>query len=86
VDLRAYKDFLIGGTRLSIFLRVFNLFDFRNEVNVYDDSGTANFTIEEFLRQQQGNPALVNTLNEFYRDPTFYSEPRRVEIGASFFF
>ncbi len=87
VDLRAYKDFSFGGSlRLSLFLRVINLFDIRNEVDVYDDSGTANFTIDEFLREQQGNPPLVNTLDEFYRDPTFYSEPRRVEIGASFFF
>jgi outer membrane receptor for ferrienterochelin and colicin len=86
VDLRAYKDFLIGATRLSIFLRVFNLFDLRNEVNVYNDSGTANFTNEEFERELQGAPPLVNSLSEFYRDPTYYSEPRRVEIGASFFF
>ena len=87
MDLRAYKDFTFGGAfRLSLFLRVFNLFDIRNEVNVYNDSGTADFTIDEFLRRQQGSPPIVNTLDEFYRNPTFYSQPRRVEIGASFFF
>jgi hypothetical protein len=87
IDLRAYKDISFGGDlRLSLFLRVFNLFDIRNEVNVYNDSGTADFTIDEFLRRQQGSPVLVNTLDEFYRNPTFYSEPRRVELGASFFF
>lgn len=87
LDLRAYKDFSFGsGLRLSFFLRVFNLFDIRNEVNVYNDSGTADFTIDEFLRRQQGSPALVNSLDEFYRNPTFYSEPRRIEFGASFYF
>ncbi|MCK5703616.1 MAG: hypothetical protein KAI29_20805, partial [Cyclobacteriaceae bacterium] len=86
LDLRAYKDFLIGDLRLSLFLRVFNILDIRNEENVYDDSGTANFTNEEFTARQLGNPEIVNSIDEFYRDPTFYSEPRRIEIGASFFF
>ena len=86
LDLRAYKDFLIGDLRLSLFLRVFNLLDIRNEENVYGDSGTANFTIDEFQARQLGNPEIVNSISEYYRDPTYYSEPRRVEIGASFFF
>ena len=86
LDLRAYKDFIIGDLRLSLFLRVFNLLDIRNEENVYGDSGTANFTIDEFQARQLGNPEIVNSISEYYRDPTYYSEPRRVEIGASFFF
>jgi outer membrane receptor protein involved in Fe transport len=88
VDLRAYKDFIIGEDfRLSLFARVYNLFDIRNEVNVYNDSGTADFTIDEFSKRNDDNPdELVNTLDEYYRNPTFYSEPRRVEVGATFFF
>ncbi|MCU0343866.1 MAG: TonB-dependent receptor [Ignavibacterium sp.] len=88
VDLRAYKDFIIAENfRLSLFARVYNLFDIRNEVNVYNDSGTADFTIDEFSKRNDDNPdELVNTLDEYYRNPTFYSEPRRVEIGATFFF
>jgi hypothetical protein len=87
LDLRAYKDFYFGDFRVSLFTRVFNLFDIRNELNVYTDTGTADFTIEEFQRRTDDNPnKLVNTLDEFYRNPTFYSEPRRVEVGASIFF
>ena len=87
VDMRAYKDFVFGDFRLSLFARVYNLFDIKNEVNVYNDSGTAEFTINEFLRRNDDNPdKLVNTLDEYYRDPSFYSEPRRVEIGATIFF
>lgn len=87
VDMRAYKDFVFGDFRLSLFARIYNLFDIRNEVNVYNDSGTADFTIDEFLRRNDDNPdKLVNTLDEFYRNPTFYSEPRRVEVGATIFF
>lgn len=86
VDFRAYKDFMFGDIKVSLFARVFNLFDIKNEVNVYGDSGSADFTLEEFLRRQQNLPALVNTLDEFYRNPTNYSEPRRIELGASLFF
>ncbi len=87
VDLRVYKDFFIGNYRISVFSRVYNVFDFRNQLNVYNDSGTADFTIEEFLRKNDQNPnRLVNSLDEFYRNPTFYSEPRRVEIGTTIFF
>lgn len=87
MDLRAWKDFMIGEVRLGIFARVFNLFDIRNEVNVYNDSGTADYTIDEFLRRNDSNPdQLVNSLTEYYRNPTFYSEPRRIEFGASIFF
>lgn len=86
VDLRAYKDIKFGAFKVSLFARVYNLFDIHNQVNVYNDSGTADFTIDEFLRRQQGNPEIVNTLDEYYRNPTFYSEPRRIEVGATLFF
>jgi hypothetical protein len=87
VDMRAYKDFLLGDFRLSLFARVYNLFDISNENNVYNDSGTADFTEAEFNRRTDDYPdTFVNSLDEYYRNPTFYSEPRRIEIGASFFF
>jgi hypothetical protein len=86
VDLKAYKDFLLGEMRLSIFARINNLFDIKNQLNVYNDSGTADFTLDEYLRKRQGLPAIVNTVDEYYTNPTFYSEPRRIELGASIFF
>lgn len=86
VDLRAYKDFTFGPIRLSLFTRLYNLFDISNEVNVYNDSGTAEFSEEEYARRREGNPEIVNTFDEYYRNPTFYSEPRRIEVGATLFF
>ena len=83
IDLKAHKSIIISQYRVTLFARIFNLFDVKNEVNVYTDSGTANFTLEEYLRQQQNLPALVNTLNEYYRIPYFYSQPRRIELGFS---
>ncbi|MBL1212469.1 MAG: TonB-dependent receptor [Ignavibacteriae bacterium] len=84
VDLRAYYEVEIFESRLNFFARIQNLFDIRNEVNVYNDSGTADFTLAEQLRRTEGQLELVNSINEFYRNPTFYSEPRRVEVGVTF--
>ncbi len=86
VDLRVYKDIEISSTVLSFFVRVFNLFDFNNPVNVYTDSGDPFFTFAK-LEAQRINPVLYsNSLNELYTDPTYFSEPRRVELGLAFNF
>ena len=87
VDLKAYKDFMIGTSKLSLFLRVYNLFDIKNMTNVYNDSGTADFTYAEYLALHNGNPTkLVNTVQQYYSNPSYYSEPRRIEVGATYFF
>ena len=87
IDLRAYKDFMIGKDKLSFFLRVYNLLDIKNQTNVYNDSGTADFTYAEYLAKTNGNPTrIVNSVDEYYNNPSYYSEPRRIEVGATFFF
>jgi len=83
MDARAHKDITFGNTQLRLFARIYNLFDIANELQVYNDSGTADFTLAEHLRRQQDLPEIVNSLDRYYRNPTFYSEPRRVEIGLS---
>lgn len=86
VDLRAYKEFVFDNIRLNLFARVNNLFDVLNQLNVYYDTGSANSTEKEYQYRQLNLPELVNTLDEFYRDPSYYSEPRRIEIGCSVYF
>ncbi len=87
IDLRAYKDFIFGKHRLSIFLRVYNLLDTKNQVNVYNDSGVADFTIAEYQALHNGNPTnLVNSVQDYYNNPSYYSEPRRIEFGTTFYF
>ncbi len=86
VDLRAYKDFTLGSYRVSMFARVYNILDALNQLNVYNDSGTADFTEEKYVQDQQHLPAIVNTVDQYYTDPNYYSEPRKLEIGFSLFF
>ncbi|MBN1542112.1 TonB-dependent receptor [candidate division KSB1 bacterium] len=86
IDLRAYKDLRIGTGTLTVFTRVFNLFDTLNEVNVYNDSGQADFTIDQPIAESQNPLQLINTLEQWFTNATHYSEPRRVELGVTYSF
>ena len=86
VDMRLYKEFDLFSTRFMLFLRVFNLFDNRNQTDVYDDTGRADFTTD-LERVRSLNPSLyVNTLEEWYNNASYYSAPRRIELGFTFNF
>jgi len=83
-DLRVYKDFEIANSLFTVFIRVINLFDSENPVNVYNDSGDPFFTFAKLEAQRINATEYNASLDEFYTDPTYFSEPRRVEIGFSF--
>lgn len=86
VDFRGYKDINVLGLRTNLFTRIINLFDIKNQINIYNDSGRADFTIDELHARRNQQPELVNALGEFFTNPTFYSQPRTIEIGATIYF
>jgi hypothetical protein len=83
VDLRAYYEFVIDPFKLVAFVRVFNLLDKRNEVNVFRDTGRAGYTLNEALAAATNPAQRVNTLDQWFTVPSHYSEPRRVEFGLN---
>jgi hypothetical protein len=84
VDVYVTKYFKLSNFGISVFLKVYNLFDTANEINVFSDTGRAGYTLE--LTRPQQAPRGVNTLQEFYTRPDFYSAPRQVLLGAAFTF
>ncbi len=85
-DVRAYKDFMLGSTKITLFTKVYNLFDTLNEWNVYNDTGRAGFTTDQ-QRVENINPLqTVNTVDEWFTNSTYYSEPRRIELGLTYSF
>ena len=80
-DLDVIKYLTVSGKPLSIFLKIYNLFDTPNEVNVFTTTGRAGYTLE--LTREQEPPRGVNTLQEYFTRPDFYSSPRQVILGAS---
>ena len=86
IDLNAYKTFRIDHLSFTAFLRILNLFDTLNEVNVYTDTGRAGETIDERnarLALGEGGGEWINTLDEWFTNATHYSEPRRIELGIT---
>lgn len=81
IDMFITKFFNLFGQEFSVFLKVFNLLDTANELQVFSDTGRAGTTLE--LTRSQSQPRGVNTLSEFFNRPDFYSAPRQIVVGAS---
>ncbi|MDA3861936.1 MAG: TonB-dependent receptor [Melioribacteraceae bacterium] len=80
-DVFVTKHFVFFGVSANAFIRVFNLFDSANELNVFTDTGRAGYTLE--LTRSQEVPRGVNTLEEYFSRPDFYSSPRSINIGMN---
>ncbi|MEW6509865.1 MAG: TonB-dependent receptor [Bacteroidota bacterium] len=78
VDLYATKFLDFFGAPLNIFAKVYNLFDARNELDVFTDTGRAGYSLSAIY---SGKPRGINTIDEFYMRPEFYSAPRQVIVG-----
>lgn len=79
IDINTYKNFeLQGNAQLQVFFNVYNLLDTKIVNNVYSDSGLPKRPL----------PARVipDAHIDFYNNPTFYAEPRRVQLGVQFSF
>jgi hypothetical protein len=79
LDLFAKKDVSVLGLGVSVYTRVFNLLDARNEIQIYSDTGRA-FPNLRFL---PGEPQGLNSKDEFLDRPDFFSAPRQVTVGLT---
>lgn len=86
VDLRLFRTWRTAFGKLTCFVKVFNLFDTLNEINVYDDTGRAGFTTDEEIARSTNPTETINTLDQWFTNPTHYSEPRRIEFGMTWEF
>ena len=78
VDMYATKYLSVFGYPLNIFMKVYNLFDTRNELDIFTDTGSAGYSLEQ---NYSGAPRGINTIDEFYVRPEFYSAPRQIVVG-----
>ncbi len=86
-DLYITKNLDLFTLPLSLFVKIYNVFDTANETNVFTDTGRAGYTLalvqaQQASQQVRGN----NTLEQYYTRPDFYSSPRQVEFGMSLIF
>jgi outer membrane receptor protein involved in Fe transport len=85
IDLYFNKNFNLGSFDTAFFIRVFNLLDTRNEVNVYPGTGRATYSLIPIYTAEE-NPRGLNSLDQYLARPHFYSKPRLVQLGLEFNF
>lgn len=78
-DVRIFKNIYVFGVQMTLFAKILNILDYRNELEVYGDTGRANKTLQTII---YGDTRLQNnTVAEWFNNPTFYSEPREFQLG-----
>jgi outer membrane receptor protein involved in Fe transport len=89
VDLLVEKSFDVLTTVVTVFVKVFNLFDTLNENLVYDNTGRATYTLEETKGGPQETNRIservpgVHSATEYFIRPHYYSAPRELRFGLS---
>ncbi|MCK9410419.1 MAG: TonB-dependent receptor, partial [Bacteroidetes bacterium] len=89
VDLMAEKEFFFTDFIMTIFMKVFNVFDTLNESDVYDDTGRSTYTLRgkngegAAIDKNAGTIPAIRPMSEFYVNPLRYSSPREVRMGIS---
>lgn len=78
-DLNITRDFQVHSMVVSPFIKVTNLLDRKNNQDVYASSGTADYDYNMIFETYRG----YKTQEEWYRQPNYYDEPRKVIIGCS---
>jgi outer membrane receptor protein involved in Fe transport len=95
VDMRFFKDIFIFGSEnfFSFFFEVENVFDRRNVINAYSNTGRPDDDGREYSMTADPDgtgPLTAEDANRYYRllakDPTNYSTPRTVRLGLEYNF
>ena len=82
VDLLAAKDFQVSNLRYGVFVRVDNLLDTRNCVQVFTTTGRCDVGTVDQSRSRQGNAVGQATVSTFFDRPQFTGDRRSVNVGA----
>jgi len=87
-DLKGYYDFdFLNAWSMDfrVGLYVYNLFDIRNEIQIYNDSGTASSTTD-IERYKKDYVSTFTTIYDYYSRPNYYSAPRSIKLELSLIF
>lgn len=87
VDFKVYKHFYIGKQRLSVNLKIYNLLDKANELNVFTDTGRSGYTLTPTYvgdpSKKYPNTPGIHSLEEYLYSPVNYSAPRQILLSIT---
>ncbi len=67
--------------KTTIFTNIYNIFDMRNAVDIYKDTGSADYSIDEHFYTDD-MVRCINTVRDYYYRPQYFGSPRRVVLGT----
>tara|TARA_B000000460_G_scaffold106440_1_gene74432 strand:+ start:63 stop:1784 length:1722 start_codon:yes stop_codon:yes gene_type:complete len=82
VDMRSFINFNLSGIQFSLHLNIYNLFDIRNELYVFSDTGRSTYTLVPTYTPQVSGLGF-NTLDQYLMSPADFSSPRQIKFGMS---
>jgi len=89
VDVLADKTFNVFNLPVTVFLKVFNLFDTLNERLIYNDTGRSTYTLESIMGTAITTDKLAEEIDgieptsDYFNRPNYYYPPRQVRLGVS---
>ncbi len=83
VDLYINRRFEIAKAGLNVFFNIYNLFDIQDQVAVYSDTGTSEYTTTVRPWAISYSPNRVSTIDDYVMQPGWYTAPRQIQLGFS---
>jgi len=81
LDIKANYHINIKSANLSVFLKIYNLFDRRNENILYPDTGRSGYTL---ISRYSGLVRGYNSIDDFFNQPPHhYLPPRQMRLGIT---
>jgi hypothetical protein len=82
LDLTINKSFkLYSKLNLEFFVNVYNVLDQRDATSVYADTGSPDYTTTIRPSTIPYNANRISTVEDYVNQPSWYTAPRRIEVG-----
>jgi outer membrane receptor protein involved in Fe transport len=83
VDVNMHKDVEFAGLHWTVFAKIYNALNIRNERSVFSDTGRATYSLIPTYTPDNGNIYGRHSLSDWLTRPTYFSSPRQFRIGIS---
>jgi outer membrane receptor protein involved in Fe transport len=83
VDLTIDRGVNVGGLRFNVFMNIYNVFDLHDVTNVYSDTQKADETSTRDPQMAGYDAKRIGTVEEWAKQPSWYTSPREIQLGLS---
>ncbi len=83
VDLYINRRLNVQNVGFNVFFNIYNVFDIQDDTAVYGDTGSAEYTTEINPDRVSYDPKRVGTVQDYVKQPSWYTSPRQIQLGLS---